>query len=228
MSKINSIKNVLICGGGLMGSNIAFVVSSVKEYEITVYDKFPVDVEAKAVANMVRFIKEARILAGLSVSDRFANIEALYALDDYKADTEYDALNVDYSGLTGVVMTFAVNGSNASYMVDLPVATFANAANATVTITFEDGTAATLTKTNNYKKENYYWYTTTKMHISEMLGQTVTVSVTVPATDGSADTVLSGTYSIGAYIQATGNTFAKAMFEFGASTKAYREYLETL
>ena len=29
MSKIDSIKNVLICGGGLMGSNIAFVVSSV-------------------------------------------------------------------------------------------------------------------------------------------------------------------------------------------------------
>ena len=185
-----------------------------------------VDVEAKAVANMVRFIKEARTLAGVSVSDRFAKIEALYTLDGYKADTEYDALGVDYSGLTGVGMSFAVRGSNASYLVDLPVATFANAVNATVTITFEDGTAAKLTSTKNYEKTHYYWYTTNKMHISEMLDKTITVSVTVPATDGGADTVLTGTYSVGAYVQATGNTFAKAMIEFGVAAKEYRAYLE--
>ena len=41
-----NIKNVLIAGGGLMGKNIAFVVSSVKDYLITVYDINDVDVAA--------------------------------------------------------------------------------------------------------------------------------------------------------------------------------------
>ena len=31
-----AIKNVLIMGGGLMGKNIAFVASSVKDYDITI------------------------------------------------------------------------------------------------------------------------------------------------------------------------------------------------
>ena len=60
------------------------------------------------------------------------------------------------------------------------------------------------------------------MHISKLLDQYVTVSVTC------GDKVLSGTYSIGAYIQAMDNNFAKAMYEFGNAAKVYREYLETL
>ncbi|MBR6025846.1 MAG: 3-hydroxyacyl-CoA dehydrogenase family protein [Firmicutes bacterium] len=38
-----NVKNVLIAGGGLMGKNIAFVVSSVKDYQITIYDINDVD-----------------------------------------------------------------------------------------------------------------------------------------------------------------------------------------
>lgn len=38
-----NVKNVLIAGGGLMGKNIAFVVSSVKDYNITIYDINDVD-----------------------------------------------------------------------------------------------------------------------------------------------------------------------------------------
>ena len=45
-----------------MGSNIAFVVSSVKDYEITVYDKFPVDVNAKIHASTKQLVeKEIRL-----------------------------------------------------------------------------------------------------------------------------------------------------------------------
>jgi 3-hydroxyacyl-CoA dehydrogenase len=69
MSKINNIKNVLICGGGLMGSNIAFVVSSVKEYEITVYDKFPVDVEAKIRMSTKQLVEKRSLLPRNSRKD---------------------------------------------------------------------------------------------------------------------------------------------------------------
>ena len=43
---MSSIKNVLICGGGLMGKNIAFVVLFVKEHHIMIYDVRLVDVKA--------------------------------------------------------------------------------------------------------------------------------------------------------------------------------------
>ena len=39
----SKIKNVLIVGAGLMGRNIAFVTSSCKTYNITVYDVKDVD-----------------------------------------------------------------------------------------------------------------------------------------------------------------------------------------
>ena len=188
------------------------------------------DIEAKAVANMVRFIKEARTLAGLTVSDKFASLEALYAPTQYQDKTAYDDLDADYSALAGVGISFALNGANAAYVIDLPVATFANAANATVTVTFEDGTVAALktaTTTVNKVVTNYIWYTTSTRHISNILDQKVTISITFPAADESSeDTVISGTYSVGAYIQAMDNSFAKAMYEFGIAAKAYREYLE--
>ena len=67
------------------------------------------------------------------------------------------------------------------------------------------------------------------MHISEMLGQKVDIEITFPAADEASEpTVISGSYSVGAYINEMDNTFAKAMYEFGVSAKAYREYLEAL
>lgn len=35
---MKDIKNVLVVGGGLMGKNIAYVVSSVAEYQVVIYD----------------------------------------------------------------------------------------------------------------------------------------------------------------------------------------------
>ena len=80
MSKINNIKNVLICGGGLMGSNIAFVVSSVKEYEITVYDKFPVDVEAK-IRTSTKQLVEKEIVAPEELEERLSRIHFTQDID---------------------------------------------------------------------------------------------------------------------------------------------------
>ena len=43
---MNSIKNILICGAGMMGKNIAFVMASNPAYQVALYDIYPTDVEA--------------------------------------------------------------------------------------------------------------------------------------------------------------------------------------
>lgn len=67
------IKNVLIMGGGLMGKNIAFVVSSVKDYEITIYDINPVDVEAGIRANTKQLV-DKEIVTEADLTERLSRI----------------------------------------------------------------------------------------------------------------------------------------------------------
>mgnify|MGYP000288100133 FL=1 len=70
---MSSIKNVLICGGGLMGKNIAFVVSSVKEHHITIYDVRPVDVKA-GIRESTRQLVEAGVITEAELSERLSRI----------------------------------------------------------------------------------------------------------------------------------------------------------
>ena len=44
---MSKIKNFLVCGGGMMGSAIAQILAGLDDAKVTVYDVFPVDVEAK-------------------------------------------------------------------------------------------------------------------------------------------------------------------------------------
>ena len=81
MSKIDSIKNVLICGGGLMGSNIAFVVSSVKDYDITVYDKFPVDIVSKIHASTKQLVDKGIVLPE-ELEERLSRIHFTQDIDN--------------------------------------------------------------------------------------------------------------------------------------------------
>ncbi len=55
---MKTIKNVLICGGGMMGSAIAQVFASLDDVQITVYDKFPVDVHGKIRSNMKLLVEK--------------------------------------------------------------------------------------------------------------------------------------------------------------------------
>lgn len=55
---MKDVKNILICGGGMMGSAIAQVMASLPEVSITVYDKFPVDIEAKIRGNMKLLVEK--------------------------------------------------------------------------------------------------------------------------------------------------------------------------
>lgn len=49
---MKQIKNVLICGGGMMGKGIAQIFSQKKELNITVYDKFPTDIHSGVRLNL--------------------------------------------------------------------------------------------------------------------------------------------------------------------------------
>ena len=65
---MKTIKNILICGGGMMGSAIAQVMASLNDVKITVYDKFPVDVEGKIRSNM-KLLVEKEIVTEKDVDD---------------------------------------------------------------------------------------------------------------------------------------------------------------
>lgn len=92
-----NIKNVLIVGGGLMGKNIAFVASSAKEYEITVYDINPVDVEAGIRQNTKELV-EKEIISEDELTERLSRIhftQDLESEDVKKADFVVEAVFED-------------------------------------------------------------------------------------------------------------------------------------
>lgn len=55
---MKSIKNILICGAGMMGKNIAFVFAAEPEYQVGVYDLYPTDVEAGIRASTKQLVDE--------------------------------------------------------------------------------------------------------------------------------------------------------------------------
>ena len=55
---MKEVKKILICGGGMMGSAIAQVLAGLDDVTITVYDKFPVDIEAKIRNNMKLLVEK--------------------------------------------------------------------------------------------------------------------------------------------------------------------------
>ena len=80
MRNMGNIKNVLVMGGGLMGKNIAFVVSSVKDYEITIYDINDVDVPA-GIRQSTKQLVEKGIVSEAELAERLARIHFTRDLD---------------------------------------------------------------------------------------------------------------------------------------------------
>ena len=60
---MREIKNFLVCGGGMMGSAIAQILAGLKDASVTVYDVFPVDIEAK-IRNNMKLLVEKGIVTG--------------------------------------------------------------------------------------------------------------------------------------------------------------------
>ena len=67
------IKNILICGGGMMGKNIAFVFASNPEYRIAVYDLYQTDVYAGIRTN-TRQLVDHGVMTDADEEDRLSRI----------------------------------------------------------------------------------------------------------------------------------------------------------
>lgn len=175
------------------------------------------DIESRAIANMVRYIKEARLAAGLEISNEFAAVEALYSIDAYKES--YSDLGADTSALNGYVdsIRFMLHGSYASYVITLSE----NAVNngAALKLEFADSKKTIFIEESDLFANSYYTAQTRVYDLTRLIRISVTVNE-----NGTQKTV-SGTYSIGAYINSEKINLAKAIYEFGTAASTYREYL---
>jgi len=191
------------------------------------------EVETKAVANMLRYIKEARLAAGLEAGEEFDDLIALGNLAELGEQTDYVDTTVSYSALSGYVesICFMLDGTNSAYVITMTDS--AVAAGATVTVSYVNGTdiavnksVITVTDAETSTEKEVTRYITSSTKVYDVAANAIEITVTVPAAEEGADpTVITGTYSVKAYINSTNNTLAKAMYEFGIAAKAYREYL---
>lgn len=77
---MRDIKKFLVCGGGMMGSAIAQILAGLEGAEVTVYDVFPVDVEAK-VRNNMKLLVEKEIVTEADVDAIVSKISFTQTLD---------------------------------------------------------------------------------------------------------------------------------------------------
>ena len=70
---MSEIKNFLVCGGGMMGSAIAQILAGLDDAKVTVYDVFPVNVEAK-VRNNMKLLVEKGIVTEADVDNIVSKI----------------------------------------------------------------------------------------------------------------------------------------------------------
>ena len=77
---MRDIKKFLVCGGGMMGSAIAQILAGLEGVEVTVYDVFPVDIEAK-VRNNMKLLVEKEIVTPEEVDAIVGKITFTQTLD---------------------------------------------------------------------------------------------------------------------------------------------------
>lgn len=71
---MKKIKHILICGAGMMGKNIGFVFASNPDFEITLYDMYPVDVHAGIRTN-ARQLVERGVISQEELDARLSRIQ---------------------------------------------------------------------------------------------------------------------------------------------------------
>lgn len=77
---MKSIKNILVCGAGMMGKNIAFVMTSNPEYSVTLYDVREMDIE-KGIRESTKQLVEKGVLSGKELDGRIARISFTRDMD---------------------------------------------------------------------------------------------------------------------------------------------------
>ena len=94
---MKSIKNILICGAGMMGKNIAFVFAAGPTYQVGVYDLYPTDVEAGIRASTKQLVDELA-MTEREVEERLSRISFTTDLDSElisRADLAVEAVFED-------------------------------------------------------------------------------------------------------------------------------------
>ncbi len=80
MKTTQNIKNILICGAGMMGKNIGFVFASNPDYQIGMYDLYPTDVEAGIRTNTKQLVDKG-VMTDADVTDRLSRIHFTNDID---------------------------------------------------------------------------------------------------------------------------------------------------
>lgn len=77
---MKNIQNILICGAGMMGKNIAFVFASNPDYHIGLYDLYPTDVETGIRTNTKQLVDKG-VLSEQELAERLSRISFTQDLD---------------------------------------------------------------------------------------------------------------------------------------------------
>ena len=92
-----NIKEILICGGGMMGKNIAFVMASNPEYNVTVYDLYETDVPGGIRTNTKQLVEKG-VMTDADIDERLSRITFTTDIDSpliAKADLVIEAVYED-------------------------------------------------------------------------------------------------------------------------------------
>ena len=77
---MKDIKYILICGAGMMGKNIAYVMASNPNFQVGVYDLYPTDVEAGIRTNTKQLLDKG-VITEEELSDRLSRISFTTDID---------------------------------------------------------------------------------------------------------------------------------------------------
>ena len=77
---MKEIKNILICGAGMMGKNIGYVFASNPSFQVGMYDLYPTDVEAGIRTN-TRQLLDKGVITEQELSDRLSRISFTNDID---------------------------------------------------------------------------------------------------------------------------------------------------
>ena len=77
---MKKVKNILICGAGMMGKNIGFVFASNPDFQVGMYDLYPTDVEAGIRTNTKQLVDKG-VLTEEELADRLSRISFTNDID---------------------------------------------------------------------------------------------------------------------------------------------------
>lgn len=77
---MSEIKNILICGAGMMGKNIAYVMTQNPDYQVALYDLYDTDVEAGIRTN-TKQLMEKGVITEEELAERLSRIQFTTDID---------------------------------------------------------------------------------------------------------------------------------------------------